>query len=217
MKKIILVVLLCGTAIQTSFAQTEKGSQNIGVSFGVYTNNSTASGTDYNTGIVTDYKSKNTSYSIAPSYSYFVADKLDIGITAGYSYYNSNYDTYYASAIKQTDQKYTGGIFLRKYILFKDKIGIRTGPIFEYSKNTQKANQTLLSGEQTHFERNYETYSGGVRLDVVYFPIKKIGLAASVGNIYYSHQKAYGNDHGTSDSFQASFVNGLYFSFYYVL
>ena len=39
---------------------------------------------------------------------------------------------------------------------------------------------------------NLDIYSGGIQLDFVYYPTKKIGVAAGLGNLSYTHQKTAG-------------------------
>jgi hypothetical protein len=67
MYKKLLLVLLSIITIQAAKAQTEKGSQSLGLSFGVSTTNTNTRAFDYSTNSLGDnLKIKLTSYSIIP-------------------------------------------------------------------------------------------------------------------------------------------------------
>jgi hypothetical protein len=211
MYKKLLLVLLSIITIQAAKAQTEKGSQNLGATFGVSTTSSTIK--DFNASTNSygnDVKGKITSYTIMPSYSYFIADKLDIGIGLGYGYNHSKSepnDNYSNS----TNRNYFGIISLRKYFLFDNKIGIRTGPYLNYERTKSSYAYTSNSGSY-----NRDTYGGGLSMDFVYYPAKKIGIAAGLANLGYSHQKNTGSSVGTTNTFNLTFVDNLALSVYYV-
>jgi len=207
-KKLLLVVLSVIT-LQAAKAQTEKGNQLLGATFGVSFTNSN-SRTAFDNTISDNSKGKLTSYSISPSYSYFIADKLDIGASVGYSYSNQKYDPAFSSQIQQQNKNFSATIFLRKYFLFDNKIGIRTGPYLGYQK--QKQLYVYTSNENNY---NSDSYGGGVNMDLVYFPSKNIGLAAGLANLSYQHQKFTGNSLGNANTFSLNFVNSFILSAYY--
>lgn len=212
MTKFIVVMLLCGIAVQASYAQTEKGTQNLGLSLNFAT--ATSHSTSFDPYTLSSYRSetKNNSFGISPSYSYFVADKLDLSISAGYSYSNSDTDNGNVFPQKQTQRRIAGTIQLRKYFLFNDKIGIRTGPLFSYERGKQTAEYNSIKSSY-----NTDTYNGGLRLDFVYYPFKKVGFASTIGNMYYTYQKAdNGNTPADYKSFQVNFVDYLNLSFFYI-
>jgi hypothetical protein len=73
MYKKLLLVVLSVVALQSVKAQTEKGNQNLGLSFSVSTQNSNASYySSYTNSYGTNSKGKQTSYNINPSYSYLL-------------------------------------------------------------------------------------------------------------------------------------------------
>jgi long-subunit fatty acid transport protein len=210
-KKLILIVLSVIT-IHAAKAQTEKGSQNLGASFGVsVTNSNTRNFNYYDNTTSANSKGKLTTYSIAPSYSYFIADKLDIGAAIGYSYSNQKYDPALSSQIQQKNISYSANIFLRKYFLFDNKIGIRTGPYLDYQKNKQRYDYTSNVSNY-----NSDSYGGGLSMDFVYYPAKNIGLAANLANLGYQHDKYTEDTLGNANSFRFNFVNAIIFSVYYV-
>lgn len=214
MYKKLLLVVLSVIALQTAKAQTEKGSQSLGLSFGVSTQNSNASYySSYTNSYGANSKGKQTSYYIAPSYSYFIADKLDIGTSLNYGSSNTKYDPAINTSTKQTSRGVDASIFLRKYFLYENKIGIRTGPYLSYEKAKQTS---TYADNQNNSNSDIDSYSGGLSLDFVYYPTKKIGLAAGLANLSYRHQKNKGYMEGSSNTFNLSMVNNLTLSIYYV-
>jgi hypothetical protein len=214
MYKKLLLVFLSIIAINAAKAQTEKGNQSLGLNFGLYTNNFNTRDLNSNTNnydIQTTGKQKN--YSISPTYSYFIANKLDVGLAVGYSYSNGNYENAVISSQILTNKSFFSSINLRKYFLYDNKIGIRTGPYFAYQRYNQS---NTYSNSQYNSSTDGNTYTGGVGLDFVYYPVKKLGLAATMGNLSYSHQKTSGNTDGTYNSFNLSFANSLLLSVNYV-
>ncbi|MDN5288681.1 MAG: hypothetical protein JWR38_4955 [Mucilaginibacter sp.] len=211
-KKLLLIVLSIIT-IQAAKAQTEKGSQSLGLGFGVSTQSSNTSYySNYTNSYGTNSKGKQTSYSITPSYSYFIADKLDIGTSLSYGGSNTKYDPALNSQTKQTSRGFDASIFLRKYFLYDNKIGIRTGPYLNY----EKAKQTITYTESlNNINSDIDNYGGGLSLDFVYYPSKNIGLAAGLANLGYLHQKSTGYNQGSSNTFNLSLVNNLSLSVFY--
>lgn len=212
MYKKLLLAFVSIIAIQTVKAQTEKGSQMLGVSFGVNTSSSDTRYLDYSTNAFTNVHGKATNYSIAPTYSYFVADNLDLGLSVGYGKSKQDYSNVYNPNHMESDG-FTTGIYLRKYFLYENKIGVRTGPMFNYQHGKQ--NQEYSSNPENNSEAISNTYSGGVGLDFVYFPVKRLGLTAVLGGLSYAHQDTKGTNPSTSNSFDASFANRFVFSVNY--
>ena len=210
MYKKLLLVVLSVIALQTAKAQTEKGNQLLGASFGVSFTNSNNQ-TVFDNTISDNFKGKLTSYSVAPSYSYFMADKLDIGASVGYAYSNQKYDPALGSQIQQQSKNFSTSVFLRKYFLWDNKIGIRTGPYLNYQK--QKQLYVYTSNENKY---DSDSYGGGINMDLVYYPSKHIGLAAALANLSYQHQKFTGYSQGNANSFNLNFVNSFILSAYYV-
>jgi hypothetical protein len=211
-KKLLLVAVSIIT-IQTAKAQTEKGSQNLGLGFNVSTTSSNASYfSSYTNSYGANIKGKQTWYSIAPSYSYFIADKLDIGTSLSYGSSNTKYDPALNTTTKETSKGFNGSIFLRKYFLYDNKIGIRTGPYLSYGKTKQTSTYT---DSQNNYNSDIDSYGGGLSLDFVYYPAKNIGLAAGLANLGYAHQKSKGYNEGSSNTFNLSMVNNLSLSVFY--
>ncbi|MFD0766670.1 autotransporter outer membrane beta-barrel domain-containing protein [Mucilaginibacter lutimaris] len=214
MYKKLLLVCVSAITIHTAKAQTEKGSQMIGASFGFSTSTSNFKTFDASINALGPTQhSKFTTYNIGPDYSYFIADNLDLGAGVSYGYSKQENEAGFTFPNEQRSRAFNAGLYLRKYVLFENKIGIRTGPYLNYNMTKLTA---FDSGNPSYYNNTNKTYSGGIGLDFVYFPVKKLALAARMGNINYSHQKMEGYTEGTSNGFNASFVNGVNFSVNYV-
>jgi hypothetical protein len=107
---------------------------------------------------------------ISPNYSYFVANNIDISASAGYFKLNLE-ENYNDNTIRKNRQHgFNAQISARKYFLFENKIGIRTGPYAYYNNSTNKYDN---SGNSTSKYTNSD-YGGGILLDFVYYPSKKL-------------------------------------------
>jgi hypothetical protein len=118
---------------------------------------------------------------------------------------------------KSNDKWIGGSIYLRKYFMYKNMIGLRVGPQFGYSHGT---------GSETYFPA-YVTYDQnaksdfvnlGLRADLVYYPTKHIGLSAMLADAGFSYQNT---DHGNQgrqsyrDTYLNIINNGLSLSVFY--
>ncbi len=222
MKKFLFSIAVFLFAFQLSHAQTEKGTQTLGgeVGFNYYkTNDFTVNPADNSSATL---NTKTTGFKIGPDYSYFVADKLDIGINVSYSSSTTsnsttNVQSYYYPP-KASSYNFNSEIFIRKYYMYHDKIGFRTGAYLDYSR----VNSTTIYDQSSNISNDKSTsnnYSGGVLLDLVYYPAKKFGLSAAIANLEYNHTKI---DDGTSghingDSVSFNFMNSFLLSIFYVI
>jgi hypothetical protein len=213
MYKKLLLVFVSAITIKSVKAQTEKGSQMLGASFGVSTSSSNLQSFNASTNIYDpNVHGKANFFNIAPSYSYFIADKLDLGASVGYGNSSQDYSGPYNPQSTKS-HAFNSSIFLRKYFLYDNKIGIRTGPYFSYSSGYQEA---TYQSEPVVYKYRSDVYYGGVSLDFIYFPVKRLGLAAALGNATYSHQKSKESTQGSSNGFGINFANSLTLSVNYV-
>ncbi|WP_214071502.1 outer membrane beta-barrel protein [Mucilaginibacter sp. dw_454] len=216
MKKIIglCAALLC--AYQISNAQTQKGNQNLSLTLG-YThidgsNTSTVSGLMIN-------GNKDTYLSIAPGYSFFVSDGLEFGGSLSYNHQNQTttndgINGYYMNETKSDN--YGASLFLKKYVLYQNKVGFRAGPYigYMYGKNTTNG----FPDNGGYGTSNTNSYSAGATFDLVFYPTSRLGLAANLANLGYTHAKGDGITSSKTNSFNFNFINsGLYLSLFWVL
>jgi hypothetical protein len=218
MKKLMLLIAAFVFVYQASQAQTEKGTQTLGAGLGfTYTKNDQVNIDPYDQSATTD-NSKSTSFNIGPTYSYFIADKLDFGALVQYQsdITNSNPNTY-NDITKQVNRYYGASIFLRKYFMYTNKIGLRTGPYINYEKVTTKYDYSG-SNAVNNLNSNQDIIDGGFGLDLVYYPSKHLGISATIANLSYEHDKINNADqgNGSANYVNFDFINsGLTFSVFY--
>ena len=214
---ILFAAFLLASAV--SYAQTEKGNQTLGLNLGFNYNKTTGVSINTFDNSSVDAGSKTTSFNIGPSYSYFIADKLDLGAAVSYGQSNSTYPDIPNNLSKTSSYAFISSVYLRKYMMFMDKLGLRAGPYLGYERGDNKYS---YSGTDIFNNENskQDEYDAGAKLDLVYYPSKKLGFAASIASVNYSHVKFdNGNSgHTSSDNVGVGFINNnLAFSVFYVL
>lgn len=218
MKKLMLLIAAFVFVYQASQAQTEKGTQTLGVNLGLnYSkiNQNIINPFDQSTSVD---NSKTTSFNFGPAYSYFIADKLDLGASLEYqsTITNSNPNTY-NDISKQVNRYYGASIFLRKYFMYNDKLGLRAGPYINYEKVTTKYNYTGTNAT-ADFNGNQDIVDGGLGLELVYYPTKHLGVSAAIAKLSYEHDKINNGDQGNGSANYVNFDfvnNNLTFSVFY--
>jgi len=219
MKKNLILAAAFLLAAKLATAQTDKGTQNLGLNLSF----------DHENTNIIDLASpatnqpgseKTTALSIGPSYSYFIADKLDIGANFTYSHFNAqdppNYDP-----VSQHENIYDGEIFIRKYFMCSDKFGFRAGPYMGYSKtsstyvyNVSNTNTNIVDHSPGH------SFYGGISLSMVYYPSKHLGVSATLANAEYAYYKgnsSSANNVTSSNNFSFSAIsNNVGVSVFYV-
>jgi len=218
MKKLMLLIAAFVFIYQASQAQTEKGTQTLGINLGYYYNKTDQNFINPYDQSSTRDNSKTNSFNIGPTYSYFIADKLDLGALVQYqsAITNSNPNTY-SDIIKQVNRTYGASIFLRKYFMYTDKFGLRAGPYINYEKVTTKYNYSEANAVN-NYNSNEDIIDGGVALELVYYPTKHIGVSAAIANLSYEHNKINNGDQGSgsANSLNFDYVNNdLTFSIFY--
>lgn len=206
MKKALLLIAVVFLTTLISQAQTEKGSQTLGLNLGFSYSKGNTFVTDPNSFGYYRGTNQTTNFNIGPTYSYFIADKTDIGGYFSYSSNNTSYPYYPNSLAKTSAHGYAGGVFLRKYCMFGNKIGIRTGPYLDYNRvDNHTIYQSTISGNNINSNLT-QTGDIGVLLDLVYYPVKHLGFTARIANLAFSH-------YATHDSFaDSSSGNGVNFN-----
>lgn len=217
-----MLILLTTTFVK---AQTQKGNQLLGgnIGFGI-TNQNTVNNNITNSVYNYSFKSKTTNYSIGPVYSYFIADNLDLGASVNYSQQKTTYNysvantTYNVLPDNINTKNFSAGIYLRKYFLYQHKIGVRTGPSLQYTE--YKSNYQYLGPQSFNDDQIGKQVNAGLILDLVYFPIKKLGLISSIGSLGYTHISNHNNSSSYNEddkinAFGFSLVSNLNLSIVY--
>jgi hypothetical protein len=217
MKKILLLIPAFLLAFQISKAQTEKGSQTLGLDLGFSHASSNNSYITPGGAAVSNLDSKRTSFLIGPGYSYFIADKLDIGTNLYYA--RGNQTDAVNLTTRQHSTEYSAKVFLRKYFMYNDKIGIRTGPYIGYNRSSYKYTYDDPANAGSNTNSKTDSYAAGVNLGLVYYPSKKVGVAATLANLNYSHYKSKdtnGQQSGSGDSIDFRLIsNDIAISVFY--
>ena len=205
MKRSLILIPAFLFLVQISKAQTEKGNQTLGInlSFDYYNQSGVNITTPDNS--LSAQSNKYTMFSAGPAYSYFIADNLDLGAMLNYSLTN-NKDV--PNSLEQDSKNYGGTLFLRKYVLYKNKIGFRVGPYLGYSIGDQKFTYTGPNSIYNTDAKSH-TYEGGADLDLVYYPTTHLGVSVSLANLDYQHTRTNSGAHGFSngDGVNFDFVN----------
>jgi hypothetical protein len=222
MKKNFLLVAISFFVFQLAKAQTEKGSQTIGLDLGYsyHNSNETQINTFDNTTSVA--RTKINYFSLGPNYSYFIANNLDLGASVQYSNNTENdYPINGAFGEKETTNSFGGTIYLRKYCMYSNKIGIRTGPYIGYTTADQKSTATGSNADPANnLDTKTTNFNAGVNLALVYFPSKRLGFSATLADLDYNHFKNNDKptgDHESGDNLSFNFINnGLSISVFLV-
>ncbi|MES2428923.1 MAG: hypothetical protein V4560_18225 [Bacteroidota bacterium] len=217
-KKAILTLSLVLTYLMSN-AQTQKGTQTLGFNLNYNSTTNTRSSTSsYDGSLITqDYKYKGSA--ISPVYSYFIADRSEIGTSLFYktSRQNSSYNIIGGnSANSQTTDSYGGSIFFRKYVLFENRFGFRAGPYAGYQHAINKYTSIPVANSS---DNNSTTngYNAGAMFDLVYYPSKKVGITATIANLAYTNDKANSSSPNQvkNENFNFNFIDGLSLSVFY--
>lgn len=207
MKKLMFFIAAFLFVYQSSNAQTAKGDQTLGIDMGfTYSKSSQYQINPYDNTSGTS-NGKTTNFNIGPNYSYFIANNLDIG--ASLSYYTStttNTTDIFNNLTKEFDRSYGGEIFLRKYLMYANKIGIRAGAYAGYFRQTSQAFY-VASDSYANYNANTNNYLGGLDLALVYYPSKCLGISLNLANLEYLHAKTDATTQGNSSS------NNIYFNY----
>ncbi len=188
MKKSLALVAAILFAYQFSNAQTQKGKQTFGLDGGYSHITVGNSPNPYNG--AAQQETKSTNARIGPSYGYFIANGSEIGGSLFYAYYrqtnNINYP--YPMSVNFFETKtnsFGASAFFRKYVLYQNKIGFRTGPYASYQWG--KNDYTTIPG--VAYCTKSSGYAVGGNFDLVYYPTAKFGLAATIANLSYTRNK----------------------------
>jgi len=214
MKKTLILIAVFFVTFSVSYAQTEKGNQSLGLNLAFAYNNS--SGAVITNGNSQSAGGKVTQFSIGPSYSYFIANKLDIGASLSYGTNTSTYLPSYNPS-KYSSNDVGGIVYIRKYCMFNDKVGLRTGPYIGYNFGDVK--YVYNSAPAANQDTKTDYYNAGMRLELVYFPSKKFGFSTYLASFDYSHYKSDSGTagHMSGDNVYLNLINSnLALSVYYV-
>lgn len=220
MKKTLALAAAMLFAGQLVNAQTQKGTRNLGLDLNYYSSkmNGTA---DQGTTTGTDYYRIST-FTVGPTLGYFISDNLELGGTV--SYHNSSQTQSQTGFGTQSGSKSSSNgvgvnAFIRKYVLYENKVGFRVGPYIGYGHASLKDESTSNFNISHQPDGTQTSYSAGATLDLLYYPSNRLGLAATLASANYSHLKEKRGDSRemTIDNWGiSSWSRGLTLSVFYV-
>jgi hypothetical protein len=184
MKKILLLALLVGST-QVGRAQSiAAGTISLGGSVGY---SRTTNENTYTQGSTTYTQETNSSqFSFTPSVGFFVKDNLAVGINAGYSAYRKPYVNYTpAPAVVRAELDPTTtlrlGAYVQYYKMLTEQFGI-VGTLsggYQSSRDSQYNSNVIL-------EYKGSGYYAELTPSIIFFPIPKLGISASIGSLAYN-------------------------------
>jgi len=217
MKRLSISIIASLFIFQAAIAQNQKSDQTLGLGLDFSANSanfnyfgSSGYGINYT-------RSSAAGFSTNLNYGYFLATNLDIGASAGFGSGATNYTDHPSNAItKESDKNYFSSVYVRKYFLFNNKIGIRTGPYVAYQYFSTKYSYIPDTNPANNISGS--NYHAGIIADFVYYPSKKIGLAVNLGSLSYNYGKLnYTQQSENVNGVNLAFLNNsLMLSAYYV-
>lgn len=205
MKKGFLI-LLATCALNSTFAQTEKGKMLLGGQLSFSGNNQSSSlvNEKYDSDI------KTSSFSLEPSFGYFVKDNLAIGVDLGFGSTTTNsesssqltsYNDVYNMLIdtKEVTKSYGVGVFARQYLKMSNKFMFYVNGGVGYSVyNTDVESTYTDTGDNPYNDNEYKMKAKVISIDIqpgiIYFPTPKLGFHATIGSLYYQSRKRTDNN-----------------------
>jgi hypothetical protein len=188
MKRLSIAIVLFLFIFQAATAQNQKFDQTLGLGLDFSVNSGNFNyfgGSGYG---VNNTHASTAGFSTNLNYSYFMAINLDIGANVGFGSGVTNYTDRPSNAVtRESDNNYYSSVYVRKYFLFNNKIGIRTGPYVAYQYFSTKYLYTPENNPANNVSGN--NYHAGIIADFVYYPSKKIGLAVNLGSLSYNYGK----------------------------
>ncbi len=187
-KTIILSMVLAATSFLS--AQTSKGSMMLGGSLSFNSGKDESTDINGGTSMVTD-ETKIRDLNFTPSFGYFVADKLAVGLV--FSLASNSMTTTVPNATgfskKEEKQVLSGaafGLFLRKYLMTNEKFGFYGQASFVRGSYKVEETYTLANGNSTKDLAKGPATIADLSAGIVYFPSKRIGLHAGFGGLGWS-------------------------------
>jgi len=197
---VCLLLIFAGTEV--ILAQTEKGTQYLGLE-------SAASAKTTKSTDAPNMTRRELYYSITPAYSYFFADQWEL--KGGLGLAVSSDRTNRAGNISKTSTyALVPSIALRRHLMLSTKLGIAGGPYAFYAFN-----KTNYPSEEN---MEYKQYDIGADLHIEYFLMQRFGISARLFGLSYSKVNLDQKDYPEfkSSSFSAGLSNQLSLRFFYV-
>jgi hypothetical protein len=206
MKQFFLTALLAVSSEEAWAQSIPAGTISLGGSIGYsqYTNkisSKSSSGTTYSS------ETKGSQFSFSPAAGYFVMDNLAVGLSLGYTATRDGSTTFSPSpgyGLKELDPRtrLQIGPYVQYYKMLTEQFGI----VGTLSAGYQNLRYQDYSGNNNQYIIDYKGggYYAGIAPSIVFFPIPKLGLSASIGSLGYSRY-SYDYPTGTNSPAPASY------------
>jgi hypothetical protein len=177
MKILFLLPALLAGATSLAQAQTAIQAGTVSLGGGIGYNRQTSEST-FTTGSGVPITSKSTynQFRIAPTAGYFVADNLAIGVNLGYSI-RKNADT---GADRRTT--FQVGPYIQYYKMLSDQFGF----LGTFGAGYQETGEPAPN---ISYRLNSSGFYAGITPGIVFFPVPKFGISASIGGLTYDRVK----------------------------
>ncbi|MCB2410452.1 hypothetical protein [Hymenobacter lucidus] len=186
MKKFIWAAMLLSGSTLAAHAQTiAAGTVSLGGSVGYSSNKNTFNTTFNNVNYSGEQKS--STFHITPSVGYFFADNIAAGLQLGYSAYSTRTTQTPNNGPVPPEldptTNFSAGAYVQYYKMITEQFGVvgtlnggyQNEKDYDYINNSTQISERKGSGLYTSLTPS-----------IVFFPIPKLGLSASVGGLGYS-------------------------------
>ena len=184
----LMLALLGGTAtVAQAQSAISAGTIALGGSIGYSSTNAKTSGSAGSTTLTSEVKS--SQFSLSPAVGYFVADNLAIGLSVSYQSF-SNGGGRYRTSSPGTNQAELDpatiirvGPYAQYYKMLSDQFGI----LGTLSGGYQSMKDSQYDGGRTQVVQEFKGsgYYAGLTPGVIFFPVPKFGISASIGSLRY--------------------------------
>jgi hypothetical protein len=187
MKNPLLLIALLGGTATAAHAQTAipAGTVSLGgnVGYSRHSNSLQLSNNQSSEAITSQFQ-------IAPSVGYFVADNLAIGLSLGYTATKDKYTGPFTNPLSDLSPSTTlrAGAYVQYYKMLTDQFGLvgTLGGGYQYNRTNTFYGQ---GGNIGFVETKQKGYYAVLTPGIIYFPIPKLGISATVGSLAYSRLK----------------------------
>ncbi|MCU0430674.1 MAG: PorT family protein [Cytophagaceae bacterium] len=205
MKKVLLSASLMFAL--SGFAQIQKGTISLGGSLGFTSSSSqsettqSSSNPNYGPYSIPDTKERPRNINVGPEISYFISDKLALGISANYSsntyknserYYDDNDDKYKAMDVVSKNNSIGVGLFGKYYVSLGEKAFVALKGSFDYSSGRGSSENVGGRGDAFnvfyYFVNDYSkskssSIGAAISPSILILPGKKIGIEFSLSRL----------------------------------
>lgn len=184
MKKILTFTIVAILFSFTAQAQISQGTLFLGGSLGF-----ASSSTDDKVGNTETRTLESTSFSVAPSIGFFVADKTAIGLRASFSSTESTFIGGNGDKTINTRIPVNIGLFAERYFMVIPEFGFTAGLFGNVVTGSSKREVVDgTTGIVVATENSISGFNAGLNAGTIWFPTPHIGISAQVGLLSFSSE-----------------------------